>query len=318
MLKENSEQKLPEKNTLSREEALRVMLNNSPGIGFVTNRDGIIQEFICPINGKYENQDKYIQNNISDTMPPLIAEAVIKSTNEADLSEAGKGHCDYSIILPRGEEKHFSLRTKRVLDPEFFGFYAHGIHDITQQKIIENDLRAIQKELELANEKIRVLSQTDALTGIGNREKLNSVKDEIFNKSRKNNEGLSAIMFDIDHFKSANDGFGHSAGDEILKEVARLTQSTIRGEDLLVRYGGDEFLIIMSKSNLDEAHTLADRIRAAISQDKILANERKIRVTISAGVSTILETDKSIEDVAKRADGALYRAKKQGKNIVSI
>lgn len=157
----------------------------------------------------------------------------------------------------------------------------------------------------------------DPVTGINNRAALNATIDREVNLSHRHGYALSVIMLDLDHFKRINDEHGHLAGDTVLRTVAgRITDCT-RGSDMVFRYGGEEFTVVLSNTDIDGAALLADRIRKAIAATPIIIDGFEIAVTVSMGVST-LEAEDSAATLLSRADAALYDAKTAGRNRVMI
>lgn len=161
----------------------------------------------------------------------------------------------------------------------------------------------------------------DALTGINNRHQFEvRLKQEVA-ASLRQNIPLCAIMLDIDFFKNVNDTYGHAAGDTVLKEVSSTIKNCLRESDILSRYGGEEFAIMLPFTKLEEAYGVAQRLRAAVEQQEIdisdVSDYDKINVTISVGVS---EFDRKLtgEELFRRADKALYSAKTHGRNKVVI
>lgn len=159
----------------------------------------------------------------------------------------------------------------------------------------------------------------DSLTGIHNRGALNAQGVEVFNKSRLLGSPLSVIVFDIDHFKKINDTYGHPAGDYVLKDLSRVVRDNlIRGNDYFARYGGEEFCLLLLGSPIKQVEEIGERIRRTIQDHNFEYEGNKLPITISAGISTIQETDKSWSDIFNRADKALYRSKSGGRNAVSL
>lgn len=157
---------------------------------------------------------------------------------------------------------------------------------------------------------------TDALTGIYNRRGLFDMGEFEFARARRLNRPFSAAMIDVDHFKRVNDNYGHSIGDQVLGTIAKRCRSVSRKMDLVGRYGGEEFLILMPESNQDAAQIVAERLRYALNVRPISTTAGPIRITISAGVAETNETD-TLQTLIERADDALYAAKSQGRNRVA-
>ncbi len=153
-------------------------------------------------------------------------------------------------------------------------------------------------------------SNHDALTGFLNRRFLNNRIDEEIERAERNQETLSMIIFDIDKFKQVNDTFGHPVGDQVLTQLAQMAKSIIRKSDLCIRIGGEEFLIVLPKTNGCSAMIVAEKIRAAMAQ---YSNPQAGIVTVSLGVAE-RKSNESFHDWYKRADNALYQAKQQGRN----
>jgi diguanylate cyclase (GGDEF)-like protein len=136
---------------------------------------------------------------------------------------------------------------------------------------------------------------------------------EEFEKFKRLKRNVSCIMIDIDKFKAINDLYGHLVGDQVLKAISARMRDTVRAYDILGRYGGEEFLIIMPDTSLEDARGLAERIRARVKEEPV----NNATVTVSLGVVCVQESDCSVDDIIKRADENLYKAKKDGRDRVS-
>jgi diguanylate cyclase (GGDEF)-like protein/PAS domain S-box-containing protein len=169
-------------------------------------------------------------------------------------------------------------------------------------------------ERKLAEEELKRLATTDKLTGAYNRTKFKEIIGREIERVRRYNQPLSIIIFDIDHFKDVNDRYGHGAGDYVLKTVADIVRENIRKIDYFVRWGGEEFMIISSETNLKEACVLAERIREAIESYTF---EDVGKVTVSLGLTEFKESDTE-DSLIRRADNAMYEAKKKGRNRVEV
>jgi two-component system cell cycle response regulator len=159
---------------------------------------------------------------------------------------------------------------------------------------------------------------TDALTGLYNRRYMESHLVTLADQACARSKPLALMMIDIDFFKSINDGHGHDAGDDVLREFAVRIRKAIRGIDLACRYGGEEFVVVMPETDLGVASMVAERIRRTIASNPftISAGKNRLDVTISIGLATLDTKGESIAEVLKRADQALYRAKRDGRNRV--
>ncbi len=158
-------------------------------------------------------------------------------------------------------------------------------------------------------------ASTDPLTGCYNRREFEKRLEEQFALCTRNNSDFSLVMFDIDHFKSINDNYGHQAGDEILAEMCNKVKMMIRTEDNLFRYGGEEFVLILPDADSWKACLMAERLREEISSSLFPTNEGPVAVTASFGVSSFKDGD-SPEKILKKADMMLYNAKGSGRNQV--
>lgn len=157
--------------------------------------------------------------------------------------------------------------------------------------------------------RLQRLSQVDPLTGALNRRGFEMFLPE--------DPAFSVLMVDIDHFKVVNDNYGHALGDEVLKRVAHLLSSSLRSGDAIVRYGGEEFLVILAEVDLSRAAKIGERARQAIAEKPIAAGGKQISITISIGVAE-RRGDEERDSLIERADTALYQAKQAGRNKVVV
>ena len=160
-------------------------------------------------------------------------------------------------------------------------------------------------------------SITDSLTGLHNRRYLESHLKTLLAQTLAGGRQLSVLISDIDHFKVVNDTYGHDGGDAVLREFSQRLRRNTRGIDLAGRLGGEEFLIIMPDTDMARAFQVAERVRACVAADDFeLSGQRQVRVTTSCGVATLERPDDTPETLFKRADRALYAAKRSGRNRV--
>ncbi len=214
---------------------------------------------------------------------------------------------EYRILTKEGSYIWYYDRgkvTKRDKDGK--ALVVSGIvFDIDKEKTME-------RELYEANKKLTELTFRDELTGAFNRRfMLKKLNEEIQRFSRTKLE-LSIILFDIDNFKQVNDNFGHNSGDNVLKKIVKTVEKRIRKTDFLCRWGGEEFIIILPDTKIENATKLAEEIRIAIS--KMVVDDME-SVTASFGVSSCSNGD-TVDSIIKKADDLMYKAKSEGKNCV--
>ncbi|MBE0436323.1 MAG: GGDEF domain-containing protein [Methylomicrobium sp.] len=159
------------------------------------------------------------------------------------------------------------------------------------------------------------LAFTDVLTQTRNRSAFNDIVRREMRLAHRNGNHLSVVFIDIDHFKSINDNYGHQCGDLALTSIAKWINESIRSSDIVFRYGGEEFVVLLSDTDLDGAELLAERIRQNIENHIFAYGLETIRMTASLGTST-LRGDDTLDKFIDRADQAMYRAKQAGRNRV--
>ena len=162
------------------------------------------------------------------------------------------------------------------------------------------------------------LAVTDQLTGLHNRRYMTGQLDALLQRAAAGGEPVSLLVIDIDHFKQVNDSFGHDAGDEVLREFAVRLASNVRAIDLPVRHGGEEFVVVMPDTELEDARRIAERIRLHVagSPFRVMDGEELLTVTISIGVACSAGAGDTASTLIKRADEAVYLAKSEGRNRV--
>ncbi|MFN2340859.1 MAG: diguanylate cyclase [Halanaerobium sp.] len=184
------------------------------------------------------------------------------------------------------------------------------------QELVELVEKRTQKIVE-KNKALEKMSRTDNLTKLPNRRHiLEKINEEIVRQKRHHNP-FSIIMGDIDHFKKFNDTYGHKIGDQVLEKVASLIKEEKREEDFAARWGGEEFLILLPETNIEQAYVTGERIRKEIMNMEYKANNKQLKITLTFGI-TEYDLDLSIEENINRADKALYQGKKQGRNCSVI
>jgi diguanylate cyclase (GGDEF)-like protein len=157
----------------------------------------------------------------------------------------------------------------------------------------------------------------DPLTGIGNRAAMNSAIHREIELASRHNRSLGIILVDVDHFKSINDTYGHAAGDYCLQSLVKCAEKSVRISDLLFRYGGEEFVIVLPETDEAGVLRLAKRIRRRVERLETTYQNQLIRMTISLGITTLRDSDDD-KTLFARTDAALYKAKQEGRNCIRI
>jgi diguanylate cyclase (GGDEF)-like protein len=162
-------------------------------------------------------------------------------------------------------------------------------------------------------------SHKDHLTGLANRNALEDHLNRAWNAYKNRGVALAVIIVDLDHFKAVNDTYGHSTGDDVLRAAAGLLATSVRGCDLVARFGGEEFVVVASECTRAVAVALAERFRTRLSEHRIPAHGKNIAVTSSAGIAVAdISHQNGPADLLHQADLALYRAKESGRNAVRV
>ena len=284
----------------------RQIIDSASEIIFVATREKIVDvnqhffDFYSECRNLKDFVKKY--SNISNTFEKE------DGCLQADMN--GVFWLDYVL---QNEVMMHKVKINKAGQPYYFSVQARmmkGMHeslinvllqDITEQELYKNQLEHI--------------SQTDALTGVGNRLFFNRNLTKEIQRSHRYHSDLSLLIFDIDLFKNVNDTYGHDVGDQVLIELAQQIQLLLRETDMLCRFGGEEFTIILPETALIEAQQIAERLRVAIASLSI--DEFPCPLTLSFGVAQMTKWDTE-KTLLKRVDKALYRAKSLGRNRIEL
>lgn len=221
----------------------------------------------------------------------------------------------------RGPYIYIVMLTAKSLKQDLLIAMAAGADDYLAKPVDPSELRARimagKRILEL-QQSLRFAATHDSLTNLLNRSEILAAIDH--ERSRNGREGKSTtiIMADIDHFKRINDSLGHAAGDEVLKEVGRRLKSDLRPYDVVGRYGGEEFLIVLPGCNLSTGARRADELRNIVAKDPIYTPFGTTTATISLGVTATSNRERPVADLLHEADLCMYAAKKNGRNRVEF
>lgn len=187
-------------------------------------------------------------------------------------------------------------------------------HTLIEQQRLNDKLHkeiVIRRE---AEHRLLGLATIDDLTGIHNRRHFMELFMHEIKRAHRYNNLLSLMMIDVDYFKSVNDTYGHVVGDIVLKHLAKMIQANLRELDIVARFGGEEFIVLLPNTDLKSAHEVAERICLIVSETPIEISEAMLTISVSIGVVTLCKSCNSMEAMIKVADDALYKAKKDGRN----
>jgi diguanylate cyclase (GGDEF)-like protein len=189
----------------------------------------------------------------------------------------------------------------------------------TLKKVLK-EKSELTRRLQMANESLALLAATDALTGLPNRRAMEDALTRDLARASRDGTALSVVVVDIDHFKRFNDEHGHLAGDQTLHSVAEILKSCLREGDIAVRFGGEEFVLVLANTDEDNSFVVAERVRKTLADTKLDIAGQQLSITASFGVATTWPARQSetIAQLFERADTALYRAKEAGRNRVVI
>lgn len=183
----------------------------------------------------------------------------------------------------------------------------------TMKLQLEAANRELESKVEERTRELELLASKDPLTGLSNRRELMQVLERDLAQARRYNYGLVALMLDIDNFKQLNDRYGHQGGDAVLLSIAGIFKAQSRASDVVGRYGGEEFLILMPQTSSEEAPRFAHRLLETLRSSEVALNGGSTMVTCSIGIA-VAHPDDDVDTLVGRADEALYKAKAQGKD----
>jgi diguanylate cyclase (GGDEF)-like protein len=221
-------------------------------------------------------------------------------------------------------ERWFEMRMTRSPRRPHYIVVAH--EDITSRKRMEAELKGAKQSIESFNAQLQEAlareqqyARTDELTGINNRRHFFALARQAFTIGVRYRHPISVVLLDLDHFKEINDRWGHQVGDEVLRHVANIAQRHLRSADILGRYGGEEFIVLLPDSTAEQSKVVAERIREEIETGSLETPKGYVALTVSAGIAdTASGGDESIERLIGFADLAMYAAKQAGRNRTSL
>lgn len=287
-------------------EDFRDLYENAP-IGYITlSATGLITNVNKVLLG-------YLGYKRDEIVNRLYLKDIIAATSQAEaerflltLTDAQERNSRISMLSIDGRQTvmrcNISLRTEENTS---LPIGRCSVQDISEQVRLE--------------QRMEDLARKDPLTGLANRRYFDEISELELARAQRTDKPLTALALDIDFFKKVNDTHGHAAGDEVLKELALQVQSMLRSTDVFARMGGEEFVILLPNTSLEQAIEKAESIRKALAEIVVvLSNGTSIQFTVSFGVSVLCEHGNSIQQLLEAADEALYEAKRSGRNCVKV
>ncbi len=271
------------------EEALRLVAENPP--------DLILLDVMMPLMDGYEVSRRIKNDPTLPFIPIILVTARDSTQDKVDGLDAGAD--DYL--------------TKPVNFPELEA----RVRSMLRIKRLQDELDQKNRELEFVNKRLRKLSITDGLTELFNHRHIHELLHEEFERTKRSGEPMAVVMMDLDRFKQVNDTYGHPTGDVILYETAQILQETVREIDMVGRYGGEEFIVILPGADEEDAHHFAERVRQAVADHVYRDEAKEVRMTVSGGAASFPTEGVDHPDLLiKRADEALYAAKQGGRDRI--
>lgn len=225
----------------------------------------------------------------------------------------------FKVAIPNGEWR-FSIQSSKLESDKYtlvrvflylfvvmFSFYIYRR---------ECDLKLKHDLIVDTNNQLRQVSLTDELTTIPNRRYMNDRLKEIFKFNLRHTHSIAFL--DLDHFKMVNDTYGHDAGDEVLKLFADICLTNVRSDDVIARWGGEEFMLLMKNTNKTNAEDVCSRILLSVARSPFLFKDHVIQVTVSMGLTSFSPQNSQLDEIIKRVDDALYMSKKSGRNKITV
>ena len=303
-------QSLPAEDSLHKQlNAMAAVIRKEVRISPATELDKDVEDYF----GRLILDQKFIDDE-KDIVKTMVLEAVetiramMESSGNFDVSIG-----DFTEKIQAAETIQEILKVKDylVIEMQKVREHSHTLHDELEKHRTATE--TLSKKLEESEAKALI----DALTNVLNRNAYNMKIGELVHEYKRYKEEWALLVLDIDHFKKFNDTYGHKTGDKVLKSVAATVSNSIRVSDHIFRYGGEEFVVILSRINKETTKTLSEKIRREVERDYFVDGDNELKVTMSIGAAIITPEDTEAS-LFERADKALYQAKQNGRNQILL
>jgi len=280
-----------------------------------------IEAFLKQVTGRLQELDSFIQGTKTQREQSWLSSQAFGDAVKSEMKSLVSSANDAQEI----DDLKKQIQTRLAAIEEHFDGYNEEESNrqkneaVDVQKLLSRltELEEESKNLKVRVEKERMQAQIDPLTGVANRLGYDHRINQEYARWKRYKNPLSLIVWDIDHFKRINDDYGHAAGDKALKTIAKLISSKVRETDYFARFGGEEFILIMTDTGKTSAKSVADKLREVVENSGFHFKGSPVTITISAGVAEFADND-APQSVFERADAALYKAKEAGRNQVVI
>ncbi len=326
-----TERKRAEQMLLQAEENYRNLFDNSLNGIFRSTPEGrfIMVNLALARIWAYDSPEDLLAS-VADTAHQVYVDPDGRAKHTRQLKEQGGivTGFEYQAFRKDGSIVWVSENVRSIVDADGTLLYYEGnVEDISARKQVEEELRRAKDALENINlelqeslEREKLLASTDGLTGLYNHRHIFDLAAHEFQTAVRYSHSLTFLMFDLDNFKQVNDTLGHTIGDKLLQMVAQTTVAHVRASDVVARYGGDEFIILLPHTSAQQALPVAERIRASVAALRLQDDKEPLAFTLSIGIAETQHepVDENAERVIQRADDALYKAKHNGRNCTVI
>ena len=289
-----------------RERKLSAFVAALPNLAFILDEQGYYLEVMATETSLLVAKPAdLIGKSVEDVLPPKEGAKIVDSIQQT-IEKGGIQIIEYKIPVLAGGEHWFEGRIACMEKDD----YGHGKVVLIASEITER-VHLYQQVQRLANE--------DVLTGCNNRRHFMAVATQEVQRSMRYKRPLSLVMVDIDHFKDFNDHYGHQVGDLLLCHLVNLCQKELRVVDILGRYGGDEFVVLLPETAKEGARLASSRLLSKIEKMKVKTKEGNLSITVSMGLASLergFDDTVTLDTLVKSADDALYKAKNDGRNCI--